>query len=99
MQSQSWSISSKDFVPDHDDDDEEIPSNKHAINPVNEEEEEDEDEEKTVRPSNTFKTARQTMFERKLQQADNRNPKMANSGTVILSIDNLSVKTLSFLNI
>jgi hypothetical protein len=66
----SWGISSKDHIPDDDDDAVVQHSNK-SLNRLNEEPEEEE-EEQTLKAGNTFKTARQTMLERKMQQADIR---------------------------
>lgn len=60
MKNQSWSIASKDHV--NYDDEEEIPV----------EEEEEEEEQQTLKPTNTFQSARQNMIERKMQAADAR---------------------------
>ena len=67
----SWTISSKDHVPDDDDDDDVVQHSKKSLNRLNEEPEEEE-EEQTLKAGNTLKTAGQTMLERKMQQADAR---------------------------
>jgi hypothetical protein len=68
MQRQSWSISSKDYIVENDNDDDEVQSG----NKFNEEPEEEEVEEQTLKPANTFKSARQSMIERKLHDTDAR---------------------------
>jgi hypothetical protein len=61
MQKQSWSISSKDHIADNDDDD--IQSGLKQLN-------EEPEEEQTLKPAHTFKSARQTIAERKLHEDD-----------------------------
>jgi hypothetical protein len=63
----NWALASKDHIPD--DDDDVIQGGGHSFNQVNEEPEE---EEETLKPGNSFKAARQTMMERKMNQADAR---------------------------
>ncbi|CAF3676409.1 unnamed protein product [Rotaria sordida] len=65
MKSQSWSLSSKDHIPDDADDVEtgNISSNK--FNEVSEEE-----EEQTLKPTNTVKPTKKTTAERKLHEVD-----------------------------
>jgi len=68
MQKQSWSISSKDHIADND-----IQSGSNQLNEEPEEEEEEEQQQQqTLKPAHTFKSARQTIFERKLHEDDAR---------------------------
>ncbi len=60
MQNQSWSIYSKDYIPDNESD---IKSANKSMNELYEEPEEE--EQQIIKPTNTFKLARQTMIERK----------------------------------
>lgn len=70
MQNKSWSISSKDFMPTDEDDDE---AGHTKMNQVNEEsEEEEEQQQQTVKPANKFSAAKAAMVERKLQEGDAR---------------------------
>ncbi len=74
MQKQSWSLTGEDHIvveDDDDDDDVQLGSNtffkRHVKN-----KEEDEEEQQTLKAENTQKTAKQTMIERKLHEADAR---------------------------
>jgi hypothetical protein len=78
LQKQSWSLTNEgNIIPDNDgddDDDVQLGNNTFYKRDVKIEEDRDEDEEQqqTLRPEHTQKTARQTMLERKLHEADIR---------------------------
>ncbi|CAF2601961.1 unnamed protein product [Rotaria sp. Silwood2] len=67
MKNPSWSISSKDHIPDDDDVESGIISSKKYNEAL--EEEEEEEEEQTLKPANTVKPAKQTTVEKKLHEA------------------------------
>lgn len=72
MQKQNWSLSSPHHniaVEDYDDDNDVQPGGNTFYNRNMKLEER---EEQTLKPENTLKTAKQTMLERKLQEADTR---------------------------
>jgi hypothetical protein len=73
MQKQNWSLASQDHlvVEDDNDDDNDVQLGNNTFytrNLINKEEE----EQQTLKAENTQKTAKQTMIERKLQEADAR---------------------------
>jgi len=71
MQKQSWSLTGEDhIVVEDDDDDVQLGNNTFFKRHVKIKEEEE--EEQTLKAENTQKTARQTMIERKLHEADAR---------------------------
>jgi actin-related protein len=77
MQKQSWSLNGQDHLSVHDDndDDNDVQLGNNTFykrNAKEEEEEEEEEEQETLKTENTQKTARQTMIERKLHDADAR---------------------------
>jgi hypothetical protein len=77
MQKQSWSLNNEgDIVADNDDDDDDDVQlgnntfyNRHA---KIEEDKDEEEQQQTLKADKTQKTARQTMIERKLHEADAR---------------------------
>jgi len=77
MQKQSWSLTGEDHIVaendnDDDDDDVQIGNNTFYKRHVKIKEEDEEEEQQTLKAGNTQKTARQTMIERKLHEADAR---------------------------
>ncbi len=73
MQKQNWSLDGQDhtIVEDDNDDDNDVQLGNNTFYKRNAKEEEEE-QEQTLRAENTQKTARQTMIERKIHEADAR---------------------------
>ena len=71
MQKQSWSLNGQNhtIVEDNNDDDNDVQLGNNTFYKRSTKEEE---EEQTLKTENTYKTARQTMIERKLHEADAR---------------------------
>jgi hypothetical protein len=72
MQKQSWSLTGEDHIVVEDDDDDVQLGNNTFFNRHVKIKEEEEEEQQTLKAENTQKTAKQTMIERKLHEADAR---------------------------
>ncbi|CAF1128788.1 unnamed protein product [Adineta steineri] len=78
MQSQNWSLASKDYAVDYDNDVEPDEGRMNQLKEESEEEEpqqeeeEEEEEQLTVKPAQTLSPAKQAMIQRKIQEADAR---------------------------
>ncbi len=76
MQKQSWSLTSENYIvadDDNDDDDNDVQLGNNTFYKLDAKiQEEDEEEEQQTLKTDTYKTARQTMIERKLHEADVR---------------------------
>jgi hypothetical protein len=76
MQKQNWSLASQDHIvaedENDDDSDVQIGNNTFYKSNLKKKDEEEEEQQDTLKAKNTQKTARETMIERKLNEADAR---------------------------